>query len=125
MKRIGFGIAAVLMAAGVGFAAEPAMTTKTPNGNIYTDAKGMTLYTFDKDEAGKSNCYDDCVATWPILKADADAKAAGEWTVVDRTDGTKMWAYDGKPLYTFAKDKKSGDMTGDGVGGVWHVAKAG
>ncbi len=55
MKRIGFGIAAVLMTAGLGFAAEPAMTTKTPNGNIYTDAKGMTLYTFDKDKAGKSN----------------------------------------------------------------------
>jgi predicted lipoprotein with Yx(FWY)xxD motif len=125
MKRIGFGIAAVLMAAGVGFAAEPAMTTKTPTGNIYTDAKGMTLYTFDKDTAGKSNCYDDCLASWPILKAAADAKASGEWTVVDRTDGTKMWAYDGKPLYTFAKDKKAGDMTGEGVGGVWHVAKAG
>jgi predicted lipoprotein with Yx(FWY)xxD motif len=85
----------------------------------------MTLYTFDKDTAGKSNCYDDCVANWPILKASTDAKASGEWTVVDRTDGTKMWAYDGKPLYTFAKDKKAGDMTGEGVGGVWHVAKAG
>ena len=101
------------------------MTTKTPAGNIYTDAKGMTLYTFDKDTAGKSNCYEDCVASWPILKAGAEAKASGEWTVVDRTDGTKMWAYDGKPLYTFAKDKKAGDMAGEGVGGVWHVAKAG
>jgi predicted lipoprotein with Yx(FWY)xxD motif len=34
-----------------------------------------------------------------------------------------MWAYGGKPLYTFAGDKKSGDMNGDGVGQVWHVAK--
>ncbi len=35
-----------------------------------------------------------------------------------------MWAYDGKPLYTYAKDKKAGDMKGDGVGSVWHAAKA-
>jgi predicted lipoprotein with Yx(FWY)xxD motif len=93
------------------------MTTKTPNGNIYTDAMGMTLYTFDKDKAGKSNCYDDCAVNCPFLKADADAKASGEWTVVDRTDGTKMWAYEGKPPYTYAKDKKAGDMTGE-VGDV-------
>jgi predicted lipoprotein with Yx(FWY)xxD motif len=125
MKRIGLGIAAVLFTAGLGFAAEPATIAKTPDGNIYTNAKGMTLYTFDEDKAGKSNCYDDCVANWPILKADADAKASGEWTVVDRTDGSRMWAYDGQPLYTYAKDKKAGDMTGEGVGGVWHVAKAG
>ena len=94
------------------------MTTKTPDGNIYTNAQGMTLYTFDKDKAGKSNCYDDCATNWPILKAEADAKATGAWTIVDRTDGTKMWAYDGKPLYTYAKDKKAGEMTGDGVGGA-------
>ena len=103
---------------------EPMPAKKAADGTL-TNADGMTLYTFDKDTAGKSNCYDDCAANWPILKADADAKAYGEWTVVDRTDGTKMWAYDGKPLYTFAKDKKAGDMTGEGVGGAWHVAKAG
>ncbi|MER9185043.1 hypothetical protein, partial [Mesorhizobium sp. M0767] len=91
---------------------------------IYTDASGMTLYTYDKDEAGKSNCYDKCAANWPPLKADANAKAEGEWTIVDRTDGTRMWAYEGKPLYTFIKDKKAGDVTGEGVGGVWHIAKA-
>ena len=39
----------------------------------------------------------------------------GEWTIVERTDGTKMWAYEGKPLYTFIKDKKPGDVTGDGA----------
>jgi predicted lipoprotein with Yx(FWY)xxD motif len=124
MKRIALGIAAILMTTGLGLAAEPAMVTKTPKGNIFTDAKGMTLYTFDKDKAGKSACYDQCAANWPALKAGAKAKAEGKWTVVDRTDGTKMWAYDGKPLYTYAKDKKVGDMDGDGVGGVWHAAKA-
>ena len=49
----------------------------------------------------------------------------GEWTVVDRTDGTKMWAYEGHPLYTYVEDKAPGEVTGDGKGGVWHVAKDG
>jgi len=35
-----------------------------------------------------------------------------------------MWAYDGKPVYTFVKDKKAGDMAGEGIAGAWHVAKA-
>lgn len=123
MKRIAIGMSAVLMTAGMAFAAEPAMMRNTPKGEIFTTVKGMTLYTFDKDKAGASNCYDSCATTWPALKADAKAKADGSWTVVDRTDGTKMWAYDGKPLYTYAKDKKAGDMNGEGIGGVWHMAK--
>ena len=45
-----------------------------------------------------------------------------EYTLVQRKDGTMQWAYDGKPLYLWKKDTKPGDMTGDGVGGVWHVA---
>jgi predicted lipoprotein with Yx(FWY)xxD motif len=55
--------------------------------------------------------------------ADANAKSEGEWTLVERKDGSKMWAYESKPLYTYIEDKKAGDVTGDGVGGVWHVAK--
>jgi predicted lipoprotein with Yx(FWY)xxD motif len=124
MKRVVLGLAALLTAAGAGFAAEPAMIADSSAGKIYTDHKGMTLYTFDKDEAGKSNCYDKCAVNWPPFAAAADAAAEGEWTIVDRTDGTKMWAYEGKPLYTYIDDKKAGDVTGEGKGGVWHVAKA-
>lgn len=123
MRTIAIGIAAGLFAAASAFAAEPAKTMKTSAGEVYTDEKGMTLYVFDKDEAGKSNCYDKCATNWPPLKAEAGAMAMGEWTIVKRTDGSMMWAYDGKPLYTYAKDQKAGDVTGDGVGGVWHVAK--
>jgi predicted lipoprotein with Yx(FWY)xxD motif len=124
MKRIALGLAALLIAGSAAFAMEPAKTMDTKAGKVWTDDKGMTLYTFDKDEKGKSNCNDACAKNWPPFAAAADAKAEGEWTIIDRADKTKMWAYDGKPLYTFASDTKPGDMTGDGVGGVWHVAKA-
>lgn len=90
--------------------------------NVLVGPNGMTLYTFDKDTAGVSNCYDDCAVKWPPLMADAAAKDDGEFTVVTRKDGTKMWAHEGLPLYFWFKDTKAGDTTGDGVGGVWHTA---
>ena len=89
---------------------------------VLTDANGMTLYIFDKDAPGVTNCYDKCAVNWPPLMADASAAAEGEFTVVDRTDGSKMWAYKGWPLYYWKDDAAPGDITGDGVGGVWHLA---
>jgi predicted lipoprotein with Yx(FWY)xxD motif len=112
--------ALVLGAAGQAFAADPA----TAKGGMFVDAKGMTLYTFDKDTDGKSACNGPCAANWPPLMAAADAKPMAGWTVVTRDDGSKQWAYKGKPLYIFAKDTKAGDTTGDGfLNGAWHIAK--
>ena len=103
----------------LGLAAEPVMEKD----GMLVDAKGMTLYTYDKDAAGVSNCTGQCAQNWPPLKAEAGAKAEGEWSLVKRDDGSLQWAYDGKPLYTFINDKQPGEVTGDGKMGVWHVAK--
>lgn len=100
--------------------AEPAMMGKTAKGTIMVDAKGMTLYSFDKDVVGKSNCNDKCAVEWPPLKAAADAKASGDWTIVIRDDKSQMWAYKGHPLYTFLDDKKAGEVTGDKKDG-FHI----
>jgi len=86
-----------------------------------TDAKGMTLYTFDKDAPGKSNCNGQCAVNWPPFMATGAPKSA-DWTAIKRDDGSMQWAYKGKPLYGWIKDTKPGDMTGDGVGGSWHTA---
>ena len=97
-------------------------TTKLADGTMaLTDAKGMTLYTFAKDQPGVSNCNDNCAKNWPPLMAAADAKPMGEWTIVTRADGSKQWAYKGMPLYLWIKDTKPGDNTGNGVG-VWKTA---
>lgn len=98
--------------------AEPA---QEKNGML-VDSQGMTLYTYDKDSAGTSNCADACAQNWPPLVAPAGAVAEGEWSLVKRADGSQQWAYDGKPLYTFVMDKKPGDMLGEGKMGVWHMA---
>ena len=101
----------------------PAKTGDTAKGKALVDSKGMTLYTFDKDAGGKSMCNGPCAENWPPLMAAADTKAMGDWTVVKRDDGKTMWAYKGKPVYTWKKDAAPGDITGDGFNnGVWHIA---
>ena len=102
--------------------AEPAKMADTSKGQAWVDGKGMTLYVFGKDETGKSNCNGECATAWPPLSAQTGAKAVGDWTIVVRADGIKQWAYDGKPLYTWTKDKKPGDVTGDGVSD-FHIAQ--
>jgi predicted lipoprotein with Yx(FWY)xxD motif len=110
------------LCAGAACAQAPASPADTAKGNALVDGKGMTLYIFDRDTAGTSNCTGQCAANWPPLPAAADAKPTGQWTVITRGDGGKQWAYQGKPLYTFSKDAKAGDVTGDGVNSVWHIA---
>lgn len=89
---------------------------------VWADAKGMTLYTFDKDTPGKSVCNGTCAKNWPPLLAEGDAMSMGDWTVITRDDRAKQWAYKGKPLCSWIKDTKPGETTGDGVGNVWRVA---
>jgi predicted lipoprotein with Yx(FWY)xxD motif len=104
-------------------AVAPAKTADTAKGKALVDAKGMTLYVFDKDAGGKSVCNGQCATNWPPLVAAADAKASTDWSVISRDDGAKQWAYKGKPLYTWAKDTKPGDITGEGVANnTWHIA---
>ena len=115
-----------VFAAGSALAAEPATTTPpTMKDGMFVTAKGMTLYTFDKDATpGKSVCNGPCATNWPPALATDGAKATGDWTIITRDDGLKQWAYKGKPLYAFAKDTKAGDKTGDGfLNGAWHIAK--
>lgn len=89
---------------------------------VLTDAKGMSLYTFDKDTAEVSNCNGGCAALWPPLLVQ-DGEQRANYTPIKRNDGSLQWALNGQPLYTWVRDTKPGDTTGDGVKGVWHLAK--
>jgi len=111
----------VMAAIALPLAAQTMPAMKASDGTM-TDAKGMTLYVFDKDSGGKSACNGPCAANWPPLAAPADAGAQGDWTVITRDDGSKQWAYKGKPVYRWSKDAKPGDKTGDNFNNVWHVA---
>lgn len=107
-------------------------TAATGLGTVFVDATGKTLYTWDRDTGPVSTCVGNCAATWPALVLPAGTTApvvgpgvAGTMTVVARPDdATKMQVvWNDKPLYLYAADTAPGETKGDGVGGVWHVAK--
>jgi len=99
---------------------------KDPVGSFLTDTKGMTLYIFKKDSAGKSACEGPCVEKWPLYFRDAvaakDGLKAEDFGTITRADGKKQTTYKGMPLYYFAGDKAAGDTAGQGVKDVWYVA---
>jgi predicted lipoprotein with Yx(FWY)xxD motif len=119
----GLGMSAMSWAQGV---PGPLKTAKSQKlGTYLVDSKGMTLYIYDKDkESGKSVCNGGCARSWPPFAPKAGAPAAkAPLNIITRDDGTKQYAYKGKPLYYYRKDTKSGDTTGQGRGKVWWVVK--
>lgn len=107
-------------ASGAAMAAPPVKTA----GGMLVNSAGMTLYTFDKDAAGKSACNGPCAELWPPVVAEADAKPEGDMTIITRDDGAKQWAHKGQPVYQYKPDMKAGDATGDNFKNVWHIIKS-
>ena len=121
MKSVSLGFAFVLALSTLSAHAGDLVPLKKSNG-VLVDAKGMTVYTFDKDAAngGKSACTGSCATNWPPVSA-GDTQPAAPYSTITREDGSKQLTYNGKPLYTFAKDKKPGDKTGDKRLNAWHA----
>jgi predicted lipoprotein with Yx(FWY)xxD motif len=118
-------VAAAVLMAGLGACASmngAPMPARFEDGKLVNQA-GMTLYSFDKDPAGagKSTCNGPCALNWPPLSATGADSASGDWSVIVRDDGSRQWAFRGKPVYLWIKDQKPGDKTGDGFNKVWHV----
>lgn len=99
-------------------------------GTYLIASNGMTLYTYAKDVEGVSNCTGLCASNWPpytvpnrdVLR-NVQAAVNGAVDTSVRADGSLQVTYNGEPLYFYIKDKVSGDITGQGVGSVWYVAK--
>ena len=98
-----------------------ALSQKTDDSWEYKSFPGsLPLYIFEGDEPGKSNCDDRaCTAVWPIVKANENDEAVGNWTVVNRDDGERQWAYKGSPVYRFFIDKAN-EPQGIGMREGWY-----
>lgn len=115
--------AAVLVATLTGCAMPgSAAPARVSNGTL-VDARGMSLYTYSKDSAAKSVCVAVCARSWRPLVATASDRAAGDYTIITRDDGSLQWAYKDRPLYAWIKDMKPGDRTGDGFDKTWSLAR--
>ena len=101
-------------------------------GRILVDSRGRTLYLFEKDKNGKSACSGSCATAWPPLltsgkpTATAGVKASLLGTT-RRSDGRMQVTYNHHPLYTFVKDTKKGQTSGENVdafGAEWYATSA-
>jgi predicted lipoprotein with Yx(FWY)xxD motif len=120
-------VAGTMLFASLASAAGLNVKEKDGIGSYLADDKGMTLYLFKKDSAGKSACVAStgCLDRWPIFFADKIEPAAGIDAagigVITREDGKKQTTYKGLPLYYFFKDKAAGDTFGQGFNNVWYI----
>ena len=119
--------------------AEVAIRATPSNGKVFAAAKGMTLYRYSfyqrvqsTDELragpyrtaigqaiGTQACTGACLKTWRPLLASKTAQPSWHWTILTRDEGTRQWAYRGHALYTYAEDKKPGDLMGLNI---WDTA---
>lgn len=102
-------------------------TASTSLGTVVVDGNGMTAYFYDEDVkgSGKSTCTGGCAAAWPAIESNAAAPSVSGVTgtvgTITGVDGKLQVTVDGRPIYTYAADSKAGDVTGQGVGGVWYA----
>jgi hypothetical protein len=93
------------------------------------NSSGRTVYLFKGDSGMKSACTGACATAWPPLLAIGNPTAgsglaASKLGTITRSDGAKQVTYNGHPLYTFIKDKKPGNVNGEGVtafGASWFA----
>ena len=127
---LSLAVASMALAAGRS-AARPASVgiAKTGLGRVIVDARGRTLYLFEKDKHGQSACSGTCLVYWPPLLtsgkpiAIAGANRAMLGTI-RRTDGSRQVTFAGHPLYLFSGDTKRGQTNGEGLrdfGAGWYV----
>ncbi|MEO7313106.1 MAG: hypothetical protein ABIX01_22165 [Chitinophagaceae bacterium] len=100
------------------------------------DKDGNSLYTFANDANGISNCTGGCLNNWPVYYEDLSNSLLGEgldpsdFGTITAAAGVKQTTYKGWPLYYHAPlagtvnvREKPGELTGQGIGNIWFVAK--
>jgi predicted lipoprotein with Yx(FWY)xxD motif len=105
---------------------------KTSLGTVLVDARGRTLYLFEKDRSGMSACNSACVQYWPALTSRATPRAGSGvhqsmLRVIRQHNGVRQVTYAGHPLYTFVGDKSAGQTSGEGLtnfGAGWYAVAA-
>jgi predicted lipoprotein with Yx(FWY)xxD motif len=104
-------------------------SASTGVGKVLVGPNGLTLYTLTADGANASTCTGTCANDWPPLTVKSGTKVVGgtgvkgAFATFTRPDGTRQVSYRGRPLYYFAGDQSAGDTGGQGIGGVWFVAR--
>jgi predicted lipoprotein with Yx(FWY)xxD motif len=98
-------------------------------GRHLVDGSGRSLYLFEKDRGGRSDCFGSCASLWPPLTtggrvARGAGVSAAKLGTVGRRGGGREVTYAGHPLYYYAGDSRAGQTRGEGLdsfGAEWDV----
>lgn len=94
------------------------------NGQVFImNEKHMSLYFYSKDTNGVSKCNGSCAKAWSPALMPAGTQMPESYSLIRRDDGAMQIAFKGRPLYLYAKDRKIGDIKGDGAQGLWVLAR--
>jgi predicted lipoprotein with Yx(FWY)xxD motif len=146
LKSCATALAAISVGiAGPALAEDPARVEMTADGPILVTPAGMSLYvnggedtsgekfgwkcssvpptTMDDQQSGLgerrmigARFQRSCTQKFPPFLAAAEARPAGDFTLIDRPEGGRQWVYRNFPLYTSVRDRKPGDRGGVVVG---------
>jgi len=83
----------------------------------------MSLYYFTNDEIGVSNCNGACAEAWPPAVFPEGTPMGENYSLIQRDDGRFQVAFKGHPLYLYSGDTRIGETNGDGVDGLWRLAR--
>ena len=99
-------------------------------GKIVVTGRGMSAYFYDLDKAnsGKSACVGACLKYWPPVLSPTSkpfvSGLSGHISTIATAQGKRQITINGRPLYTFSRDRAPGDINGQGSGGLWHLLTA-
>lgn len=82
-------------------------------------AGNLRLYLYEPASSDKSDCNAACEKRWAPLLAPPEEKPLGDWTIVERKDGRRQWAFQQHPVYTYRRDTPE-RAAGERVGGAWQ-----
>lgn len=103
---------------------------ETDLGPAFADKDRMTVYHLvsNPDKVARETCDATCVQeNWTPMLVEPGVEPMGNWTVLEREDGSRQWKYLGYPVYTHKHDKIPGDINGDkfgtgaGIRDGWNV----
>ncbi len=99
-------LAVMLSAASLAHAAPPGI--KDSNGFWILEKTRPLLIHVGDVEPGKSECTEACLRVWAPVLAESDAPGGPGWTIAPQADGRRIWAYEGKPVYTLIDPRRTG-----------------
>lgn len=92
-------------------------------GAILTNFEGFSLYRFTESQNQENACSNnECYEKWAPVAAPALAIGLGEFSVIDRNDGSRQWAFRGQALFRYKGDLLPGDVNGNSPGESMQLA---